>query len=64
MTRTEQIAHRILDSQSGEVASLGCFAALAELDAEDCSITIGERRELLERAERYRNLQLAALSNL
>ena len=64
MTRTEQIAHRILDSQPDEATALGYFAAVAELAAEDCSITIGERRELLERAERYRNLQLAALSNL
>ena len=64
MTRTEQIARRVIDSQTDEVASLGYFAEVAKLAAEDCSITIGERRELLERAEHYRNLQLAALSNL
>jgi len=65
VTRTESVTHRILDHfQNDAVETLGYLAARMDLSAEAPGIPFGERAELISRAEKYRYLQLAALSNL
>lgn len=64
MTQSQIIACRLIDRMLAnmEVESLGYFAARCEVAAEDCTITIDERRDLLERAEHYRDLQIVAMT--
>ena len=66
MTRTEQIARSIAQITSAweEAEELGQFAARCELAAEEAEVREEwtERAKLLERAERYRGLQLWALT--
>jgi hypothetical protein len=66
MNLTRIVANRIIDQvlANAEVEALGYFAAVAEVAAEDYGNSIGERRQLLERAERYRALQILAMERL
>lgn len=66
MTQTQIIASRLIDRMlaNAEVEALGYFAAVAEVAAEDYGNSIGERRQLLERAENYRALQILAMERL
>ena len=65
MTITERIAHRIVDAMlsRNKTEDLGNFAAACELMAAAPGVTLAERRDLKQRAERYRNLQLETMKN-
>jgi hypothetical protein len=63
MTRAKSLAHRILDRfQTDEVEDLGLFAARTEVHAEERGLNPWERQALLNRADHYRDLQVAALA--
>jgi hypothetical protein len=64
MTHTQIVTNRILDKiKTDEVETLGNLAAACELYAQDWNNTLGERYDLLARADRYRDLQMTALMN-
>jgi len=54
----------IVDEVDEAITALGLFAAICDVASCDRTITTRERNELELRASRYRDLQLAALSEI